>query len=452
MKPHYFGIDFEKYHQELHAEPEMQTPLGLSCREENGSYGVWLEVEGIRYLVNPIDFFNTIFADDENDTYGDVSVYEVNGKKVEERLGWVWVLDSRVVYIMTVFDPRIEKPVKAYYHKDSYFKAIKTVLTEFYEKWTDGNPVNYDEKVLKVDAVRNCVEQLRIMASNWYAVKNDVKPVIERLVFEPEEIYGHDRGFVVGFGDRKYTFYTTNYNEEMESVRHDLEGLTYDFRAVLSFPYEVLGEETKMVLRDNSHYCDGPIHKYCMSVTIYPNGYSGMPVLTGLCDSQQAARAIYEGLLQMALLHGKDSVSGKKNKHDSLVAYNRYKSPIFEINLKQDEYDRRVDSYECLERQTHIKDVLTLRPDRDSFLTGIDGTLYNDVMLERLCGQPAHVEESLVQWCKDFVPGFDDNYLQRGYELARKLRNLLPKGYDVWYHVPSDDSNNVFSKPTLVIE
>lgn len=453
MRQQYFGIDFDKYHRELVAEPERQTPLSLSCREESESYGVWLEVEDLRYLVNPIDFFNTLFADDENeDSYGDVSVYEVNGKKVEERLGWVWVLDSGIVYILTVFDPRTEKPVKAYFHKDSFFKAIMKALTEFYEMWMSGNPVRYDEKSLAVDAVRNCVEQLQIMANNQKAIENEVKPVIERFVFEPAAIYGYDRGFVVGFGERKYTFYTTNYNEEMESVRHELEGLTYNYRATLSFPYDILGTKTKIELHDNSHYMDGSLHGYCMLVTIYPNDYSGMPVLTGLCDSQQAARAIYEGLLQMALIHGKDNVSGKMNNRESLVAYNRYKSPIFEINLKQDEYDRRMDNYECLERQTHIKDVLTLRPDRDRFLTGIDETLYNDEELEKVCGLPINVEERIVEWSKGCLNGFDDDYLQRGYELARMLRNLLPKEYDVWYHVPSDHSNNVFNKPTLVIE
>lgn len=451
MKPHYFGIDFEKYHQELHAEPEMQTPLGLSCREENGSYGVWLEVDDIRFLVNPIDFFNTLFANEENDEYSDVSVYDINGKKLVDGWGWVQVFNCGAIYIVTVFNPETEKPVKAYYHRDSYFKAIDKVITEFHEKWTGGNSVHYNENVLTVDAVRKCIDQLRIIANNRDEVDNDVKPVIERFVFEPEKMYGYDRGFVVGFGERRYTFYTTNYEEDMEGLRHELEGLTYGSRVILSFPYDD-SIETKIKLYDHYAYWDRPIFEECMRVTIYPNDYSGMPVLTGLCDSQQAARAIYEGLLQMALLHGKDSGSGTLNKRESLIAYNRYKSPIFEINLKQNEDERRVDSYNYLERQTHIKDVLTLRPDRDRFLTGIDETLYNDEELEISCGRSVRIEESLVQWCKDFVPGFDDDYLQRGYELARKLRNLLPKEYDVWYHVPSDDSNNAFSKPTLVIE
>lgn len=452
MKQKYFGIDFDKYSRELEAEPEKQTPLNLSCRKENGSYGVWLDMEDLHFLVNPIDFFNTFLADDENDAYDDVSVYEVNGKKLKDAWGWVQVFDSRIVYIVTVFNPETEKPVKAYYHKDSYFKAIKKALTDLYEMWIGGNPVLYDEKAITIDAVRNCVEQLRITTINQDAVENDVKPVIERFVFEPAAMYGYDRGFVVGFGERRYTFYTTNYNEEMESVRHELEGLTFHCKAFLSFPYDEGGTETKIVLHDDFHYRDGFRHEYCLLVTIYPNDYSGMPVLTGFCDSQQAARAIYEGLLQMALLHGKDNVSGKMNKRESLVAYNRYKSPIFEINLKQDEYDRRVDSYECLERQTHIKDVLTLRPDRNRFLTGIDETLYNDEELKKLCGKPINVEDSLVQWCIGFVPDVDDDYLQRGFELARLLRNLLPKEYDIWYHVPSDDPNSLFSKPMLVIE
>ena len=452
MKQKYFGIDFNRYHQELVAEPEMQTPLALSCRNENGLYGVWLDVENHHYLVNPIDIFNTLFADDENETYGEVSVYEVNGKKVDEGMGWVQVFDSGAIYIVTVFNPETENPIKAYYHRDSFFKAIKNVLTGFYEKWMGGNPVHYDERVLTVDAVRNCIEQLRIMANNQEAVENDVKPIIEEFVFKPAKMYGYDRGFVVGFGDRRYTFYTTNYNEEMERVRHELEGLTYNYRAVPTFPYDTLGDETKIDLHDYYHFSDGLINEYCMRVTIYPNNYSGMPVLTGLCDSLQAARAIYEGLLQMALLHGKDRESGKMNKRESLVAYNRYKSPIFEINFKQDEYDRRTDSYDVLERQTHIKDVLTLCPDRNRFLTGIDGSLYNDEELEKLCGRPVNLEERLIQWCKGFVSGIDDDYLRQGYELAQMLHNLLPKEYDVWYHVPSDDSNRVFSNPTLVIE
>lgn len=451
MKQHYFGIDFDNYQQELEAEPEMRTPLGLSCREENGSYGVWLEVDNIFFLVNPIDFFNTLFANEENDEYCDVSVYDINGKKVVDGWGWVQVFNCGAVYIVTVFNPETEKPVKAYYHRDSFFMAIKNVLTEFYDKWTGGNPVNYDEKDLTIDAVRNCIEQLRIMVDNWDAFDNDVKPVIERFVFEPEEMYGYDRGFVVGFGERRYTFYTTNYEEDMERVRHELEGLTYGSRVILSFPYDD-SIETKVKLYDHYACLDRPIYEECMRVTIYPNDYSGMPVLTGLCDSQQASRAIYEGLLQMALLHGKDIESEKLNKRESLIAYNRYKSPIFEINLKQNEDERRVDSYSYLERQAHIKDVLTLRPDKNRFLTGIDGTLYNDEELEKLCGQPVNIEESLVQWCKGFVSSFDDNYFKRGMELARSLRNLLPKEYDVWYHIPSEDSNSVFGKPTLVIE
>lgn len=51
------------------------SPLVIRCTEESGIWGIWFDIDNVKYLVNPIDLADSIFADSCHcclDSYSDV--------------------------------------------------------------------------------------------------------------------------------------------------------------------------------------------------------------------------------------------------------------------------------------------------------------------------------------------------------------------------------------------
>ena len=308
-----------------------------------------------------------------------------------------------------------------------------------------------------------CMAQFKIKASfpSYYTLMTkDIRP--EKFIFKPSDT----ERYMIGIGDRKYSTFLTVWDNDYERIRYQLEGFVYKQEAKLELSFDLSDTVIKLkqesILDEVKESGEGHSFSYkdYVHVEIQPNTFVKMPVIRGYCDVHDTIETLYTGFLQMALEHPEEPVP-YVSETGWLAAYNQFKSPIIERFLDKGRKKDRT-SYET--RQVHIKDVLTMQPDYDYFLSSRKryGGDWDHEYLEELCGKPVQID-GLKEWCEEIVPvviegavGRDypmdwKEYHQRGLELAKKLREVLPREYDLWYEAPVEDKSGTFARPRLII-
>ena len=452
----HLGLFDEQIENEITGKKKKCTPVPISCHEENGAYGLWLDVDNNHLLLNPIDIFNSIFQDSKR---LDSRLIVVDGQK---KSGWfnIDVVRERYMYSLSLTSPELVDYARRYHMQDAYVNTLKAAITDLYEKMLEGNKHYYADRQLSLEALKACVDQFEIKATlPTYYIRRTSDVVVEEFIFEPKD----SRAYTIGIGNRKYTTFITHWNFDMEYLRHQLEELVFTGETTLELDYEdsptVIKLSKTNILDHTEQAGGGTAFKYkdYLYVDIWATELATMPVLMGYCDIQASLRSIYEGLLRMAMLYPEKSLD--YYEPDRIVAYNRYKSPIFESILDGRE---RIDGNEYMDRQVHIKDVLTIDPNYDYIITNLAGHVWNFDEMEDLCGKPVHIE-GLKEWCAQIKPVIIDKavskdypmdweeYHHKGLELAKEIRAVLPKQYDLWYKAPVEDQSGIIKRPILII-
>ena len=452
----HLGLFDEQIENEITGKKKKCTPVPISCHQENGAYGLWLDAGTGHFLLNPIDTFNTIFQDSDR-LYSRLLVNDG-----QETGGWfnIDVVREKYMYSLSLTCPGIEEYARRYHMQDEYVNTLKTAITALYEKMLEGNKVYYADHQLSLEALKACVDQFEIKATlPTFYIRRTSDVEVEEFVFKAED----DEKYTIGIGNRKYTTYFTHWSSDMEYVRHQLEELAYSRKTTLELNFEDSPTTIKLfeksILNHTEQVYGGTGFKYkdYMYVEIWANEFAKMPVIMGYCDIKATLRTMYEGLLRMAMLHPEKSQD--YDEPDRIVAYNRYKSPIFESILNGRE---RRDDNEYMDRQVHIKDVLTIDPNYDYFITNLEGHVWNYDEMEDLCKKPVNIE-GLKEWCAEIKPAIVEaavskeypmdwnEYHRKGLELAKQIRAVLPKKYDLWYDAPFEDKSGIIKKPQLII-
>ena len=325
----------------------------------------------------------------------------------------------------------------------------------------DGATSAYDYFDCKPGSLEMCLKQFEVKSvfpTYYTRMVKDVQK--EEFVFEPIDT----EKYTIGIGARQYTTFLTHWDNCYDHIRHQLEEFVYGRKATLELSFDssdsVLHLEQVHILDHTEKVGDGVRFKYqyYMRVEIESNEFAGMPNIVGYCDIDQTLRTLYEGFLRLALLHTKEA-DKYGDIPSCLVTYNRFKSPLIETCLISD-YKPDYTSYR--ERQVHIKDILTIEPNYDYFIMHLDGTVEGYEDLEELCGQPVQIE-GLKEWCREIAsiiveaaigrtyPMDWEDYHRRGIALAKQLRAVLPKEYDLWYDAPYEDDSGIIEKPDLII-
>ncbi len=453
----YLDIENTKISNEIDARGQKCTALHLSCHEEADKMGIWLDLKDVHLLINPVELFNTLFDD-----YRRLYIYEAVMDGTEKKVSLcIDVVKDRYVYSWTMLDLEAPTIGTNYYKLDSYVDTLRRVITEFSERWVDAKTIWYEPRDLRRDAVDACVRQFefKVVFPRYYMpLSKDVRA--ERFVFKAMK--GEE--YTIGFEGRTYSTFCTHWDTDMEYVRHQLEEYAYGGEAHVKLSFDA--SDTEIVLERKSildtvrNVDNGQAYTYreYVLVKIVSNGFADMPTLVGYCDEKQMLTEFYEGLLQFALMQPEEGKTYGGEPCD-IVAYNQIKSPILESRLKNG-WIRDYSTYE--KRQTEIKDVLTMCPDCDYFISHLDRTVSDYVDLEDLLGPQFHIE-GLKEWAREMAsivvkansgdPCTKDwaEYHSRGLAFARRLREILPPEYDLWYEPPFEDKSGTIDKIHLII-
>jgi hypothetical protein len=207
-----------------------------------------------------------------------------------------------------------------------------------------------------------------------------------------------------------------------------------------------------------------------LQVSIGPDGFVKGPILHGFCRREQAVRALYQGLLKLAMW-GSNWFSQEPESNTirwdeyRKVIYNKLKSPIIEDYINK----QYVEGYSYRPRQREIKRIFTINPDFDIMVWDDDGCAYpcHDDTLE-LCVDDDENYVSIkipgiYEWQQKFDRATDftitktrDDFdwvgwHQHGIELAKQLREKLPPSCDLWYDAPYEDKTGTIKEKFLVI-
>ncbi len=429
----------------------------LCCREVGGKWGIWSGRGSTHILIPPLDLFSTIFSD-----YERLDTFFVDDVDLETKIRiYIDVTKEPFICRWGFSSPVVEIYTEEYYMQDDYIAGVKAVITELFHMMIKGVPLAYEQSDIKVEAVKKCVDQMKVSATlpSIYSLRaKDIQK--EDFVFEP---YGTEE-YAIGIGDRVYLTFLTIWDNNYERIRHQFEDFAFCRKATLELSFDcsdtILKLEQVSIVDQAVEHDGGVGFKYqdYVRVEIKSNSFAGMPTIVGYCDVKETITTLYTGFLQMALKHPEEptayvSYTGR------FATYNTFKSPIIERVL---DTERKKDDSKYDLRQVHVKDVLTIDPGYGIFIRHVDGSMGGCEELDKLCGHHVQIE-GLYEWSCEIpsatvedadgkvYPMDWEDFHRRGLEYARQLREVLPSEYDLWYEAPCEDTSGIINKPILII-
>lgn len=437
------------------------TPFPIGFYQHEGVWGIWFQSGDEFLLVNPIELVSSVFADDE---YYLLEYYnmEHDGQKPK---GHYYVIVRREdhAYHWKISHSELAFSESRSYTLNEYQNNTNNAINALYQAWIKNEPVAYDEKSdVTLEALEMCKKQMGIKAvlpSNYVLMNASVQE--EEFHFHPvDDKWKED--YSIGIGNREYETILTDWDNDLERIRHQLETYVYERKAELKLSFDM--SDTVVIFKKESaldqinETKDGYGYKYkdYALVEVRPNEFVNKPVLKGYCNEKEAIRTMYEGLL----LHAMRLPLEKKQQYDNpprMIAYNKIKSPLIEAFLKGERFTD--DAYSI--RQVHVEHVLTICPDYSQLYTdeeGLSGSL--DILYNKE-GKPIQMDE-LVKWQWEINPIViasatgDDyskdwaDYHKRGWALSKQLRERLSTDFDLWYDCPWEDKSGTVKKKHLV--
>ena len=432
----------------------------ISCASEFGVWGIWFYAENEMLLVNPIELVNSLYSSESY--YSLLSLYPQKARLIVDVRKERYYISWELRQLIGNFYERYT------FMFDEYVNKIQTAILTLFDIYKKEDKVAYDLEgfnAVSRDSIRICAEQIGIKATLPSYFTLTTKSIdVEEFTFTPL----HDEWieqYQIGIGNRKYDTWLTHWDNDMEAIRHELECFVYEGEANIKLLFDSSETVIKFCRKsslDTVTKTDngGTAYSYksFVLVEIHPNEFVRMPILKGFCEEKTMIRTLYEGLLSMARLHPLD---GKEDSYDDtpscLVIYNRYKSPIIESLLK----DEKKEPNTYMTRQVHVKKIIKIDADYDTFLWDEESVALNLSDLYDTEGKPIQME-AFETWQKEIAPiivdaavskSYEkdwDDYNKRGVELARQLRKQLSLDFDLWYEPPFEDSSKN-KKATLIL-
>lgn len=313
---------------EIMAAEKDCSPFLIECGEMNGWWGIWLNVDDERLLVNPYELTSSVYKDDRYYLF-DKPKDEV---KAAEYAGsfYVDIRKDNHVFEWRIGHASLPDTGRRLFTFEEYLSKTIKALTELRDVWKGGNQIAYTSFDAELDAVEMCLKQLKVkhtLPSHYKLMTKNVRE--EEFQFIPLQA---DK-YLIGIGNRTFETFLTDWDNNYERIRHQLECLAFGEEASVHLCFDssdtVLKLREYSVLDDMKKVGEGVSFKYkdYMIVEIEPNDFVHRSMLKGYCDIEKTARTFYEGLLLMALkIHEVPS---------KLVLYNKYKSPIIEAYLRK---------------------------------------------------------------------------------------------------------------------
>lgn len=472
-KGHTFEEDNKNVKIKMTGANKLCEDFKLSCSDHEGVYAIWFQLEDKKFTVNPLDLFNSLFNDEtyymlEDTDKTDQKIWHVNIRLVGYTFEWIIYNPIDDIYTCKMFTT------------SDYITKIKIAFRDLCREWSNGKNIAYkSQNDIELECVKMCCKQLEVkavMPYNYEVMTKDV--ILEKFTFNPASDVSSEK-YIIGIGDRIHESFFTQWDNDLESIRHQFESLAYTSEATIGLSFDssetILNIKKVKILDKINQTGYGRSFKYkdLALVTIIPNEHVRMPIILGYCDLKQTVKTLYEGLLRLSLMYP-DDLDTSSDVPTFIEAYNMIKSPIIERIVTGEK--RNPKSAET--RQTSIKLVLRILPDCCEILLDWKGRSYDvdwngliipesyDSEFKLLDKNGKHiVMKELVDWQQDMASidldaefgirrAFDwKDFHERGLRIAQELRSKLSSDIDLWYSAPSwIDNSGIVEQSILILK
>lgn len=433
------------------------THLNLTCHEELGEYGIWLNIGESHLLIDPLHLLESTFSQ-----AGRLLVRTVVENGVKQSGAFrIDIIQEELIYSWSLFHPGVKRYSRNYYAKDEYIKLVCEVLQDLYNKWSSGNDVAYEKADVGLKAMEICAKQSKLPSTfptDFRLVTKDI--VVEDFVFDVLQA----EEYRIGIGDRVYKAYLPDWENNFERIRYQLEGISfYGNDASVCFYCDMekitVSFIKKRILDEVKQVGGGEAYSYkdYLYVSISANQCEYMPPIFGFCEIKKTISKFYESLLQMALFYPETANYDCYNSR--ITVYNQIKSPMIESFLT----DKKQFEDTYATRQVRIKSILIINPDYDELIYDENNLMLYEDDLGEIINDEFDIQ-GFFEWGREIHPivieasvgnPYEKNwedYHRRGLEYARELRKCLSDEYDLWYHRPFEDKTNTVPDKQLIIE
>ena len=416
------------------------SSLDIYCSLENDMLGIWFNIGGKRYMVDPLELFNSIY---ENDEY-----YILDGN---DDFVCVKVHQDSDYYVWEQTEGIPNSALSCKFRSKDYVSKIKTCYTQFYNEWMSGKNDIYGKDIFTIEAAKAIVEQLDVVPSSTY---NTLKASeIKEEIFKFRTVYGRIDKYQIGIGERMFSTFMTHWDNFFGNVSYDLESLINKGETEIRLSFDT--QETIIKIKKVS------FQKDLAFVKIIPNCFVDYPIIVGYCDYIQTIKIIYEGMMNFAFNHSYDKPIFNEPK--LLDIYNDIKSPLIEAFITNPEMEYNQEDI----NKHSIKNVLRINPDYDVVIwdsENIPVDVDEDGNIDELHdkqGNPIKIP-GLLQWQQEMCTIIIDantgrnyvkdwvDYHRRGLEFAKLLRSKLSADFDLWYEAPFEDKSGTIPQPMLI--
>lgn len=459
----FFKILNQESNNNMTAVEKLCKTFNVICREvEDGKWAVGLSLDDTFLLIDPLALVNSIYRDECVLYLSDVN--KAGSFKVEcirQQFCYEWVLSHT----------QLEIAGRCFYTYSEYQSTITDAVNNLYSIVKRCAASAYDDRNVNEKNLELCHLQL---GAKWVLPSSDRsfgKPKSSEIVVEEFQFYptkGVERCHI-GIGNRGFDYAITDWDNDYDSIRHQLECFCYGHDTIIHLHYDTTDWWIKLQHRSILKSVDqlyGGLkfdYDYPVLVSIITNEIGRSPILTGYCEKKKAIRSLYEGLLQMALSYPPQA----DDLFDvgCILVYNKIKSPIIENWIN----GTNLDLVAPKRRQTIIDAVWIINPDFDVCVEEITDTripfdVNNDTFtdIDSFKGE-AFTVSGFSSWAneirdvviasetgKDYNFDWED-YHKRGLILAQKLRTKLPDYIDLWYEAPFEDKSEIIPHPILIM-
>lgn len=439
----------------------------LECREVEGKWGLWLNIGIGQLLVCPLGLVSSLYKDDclfmDILVNGRRSRCEVSIRKTSHSFEWT-ILNIELSLYCVLHFKYVDYVGKSRIAMNGLLEIYNRGLTSAHKEPIEGARMH--------QAVEMCCKQLQIEAlhPSHHRLMTD-KVCQEEFVFCV--VGDHEEHFRIGIGNRSYETWFSDWDNNLENIRHQLESLLLIYgkesEIDLNFDTSTTSVRVKFVsvldgIEDMGKGYAFKYKEYAL-VKILPNEFVNMPIIAGYCDRKQFVRTMYEGLLSLALQY---PIKGEYDNDEIISeAYNKIKSPSVEQYIKEEMRE----CHKAQPRDIRVKNVILINPDYYTFAQSLfedcadytvdaDGTLDEDLYDNE--GKPIVLRE-LYEWRQEIEPIVIASecgkpykkdwvdYHRRGLEIAHKLRKVLSSDFDLWYKAPLEDKSGTIEGKILIL-
>lgn len=245
---------------------------------------IYITLNGEPRWVCPKTLYSRLWNCDERELMGDE--FEASMQIFEDEV-WCYILDYRSGHLTLKFE------------RESFISDAKQALKSFCEDILTNNATRY----LSSEGAQKMIEGLQSMTipQNYCQLFSaDVK--VEKFTFEFTKEYSCDTEFVIGFGERCYRSDFSDWSNELNIIRHELEGLVLRRGGEVNLH----NEDSPNILRMKSIYIHDTIDDSCVKIddscvkmTLYPDEFHYEPIMFGYCKRREVIERLYRGFMEL---------------------------------------------------------------------------------------------------------------------------------------------------------